>query len=110
VSTKSGQLQIFYPVLSKEYAETIAREWNTRDEAPGFAGFVTHFEVDDEHAKRYPVRVAGSAAHRELWVPAEELASFNDHILGAIAVVSAFTGPGFVGTIDPETMLPKDLK
>jgi hypothetical protein len=100
---------IFYPVLSREYAEAIARDWNTRDEASGFAGFVTRFDLDDAHATRYPVRLAGSSAHQELWVPAEDLPSFNDHILGPIAVVAAFTGSGFAGTLDPTTLLPTDL-
>ena len=30
---------IFCPVLHEEYAIQIARDWNTRDEASGFAGF-----------------------------------------------------------------------
>jgi len=29
---------IFYPILTKEYAEQIARDWNTRDERSGFVG------------------------------------------------------------------------
>src|SRR5579859_2636762 len=29
---------IFYPVLSQEYAEEIARNWNTKDVGSGFAG------------------------------------------------------------------------
>jgi hypothetical protein len=29
---------IFYPVLSLEYAEQIARDWNTTDAASGYAG------------------------------------------------------------------------
>ena len=31
---------IFYPVLNEEYAIQIARDWNTRDERSGYAGFV----------------------------------------------------------------------
>jgi hypothetical protein len=37
----------FYPVLNFEYAQQIARDWNTKDEASGFAGFITSFEVED---------------------------------------------------------------
>ena len=36
---------IFYPVLNEEYATQIARDWNTKDEASGYAGYVTRFEV-----------------------------------------------------------------
>jgi hypothetical protein len=98
---------IFYPVLTVEYARKIARDWNTTDESSGFAGFVTKFVVDDHHAARYPVQVAGGRTHEELWVPAEELEEFNRHIVGEIAVIEAFAGPRFVGTIDPATHLPR---
>jgi len=46
---------IFYPVLDRDYAVEIARDWNTKDEASGYAGWVTEFEVDDQHAAKYPV-------------------------------------------------------
>lgn len=36
---------IFYPVLNKEYATKIARDWNTKDAASGFTGYVTRFKV-----------------------------------------------------------------
>ena len=100
---------IFYPVLTRDYAEAIARDWNTQDEASGFVGFVTRFEIDDEFAKRYPVQLAGGRAHQELWVPAEELAEFNQHIVRPIEIVAAFTGPDFAGKLDDRTMLPVDI-
>jgi hypothetical protein len=59
------QQPIFYPVLVREYAEPIAREWNAT--APGHAGFVTRFEIDDTFASRYPVQVVGDRRHQELW-------------------------------------------
>jgi hypothetical protein len=87
----SGQ-PIFYPVLTEAYAVEIARDWNTRDEASGFAGYVLRFRVETEFLQRYPERVAGAARHRELWVPAEELEEFNLHIRGPIEVVAEFHG------------------
>ena len=30
----------FYPVANKEYAAQIARDWNTKDEASGWIGYV----------------------------------------------------------------------
>jgi hypothetical protein len=100
---------IFYPVLTLEYARKIAREWNAADAFSGYVGFVTRFEIQDEFAARYPIQTAGGRAHEELWVPAEELAEFNRHILGRIAVIESHVGPRFAGQIDPETQLPIEL-
>ena len=97
---------IFYPVLTLEYARMIARDWNTIDERSGYAGFVTRFEVDDEFLNRYPVQRAGGRTIEELWVPAEELAEFNRHIVDGITVVEAYTGAGFMGLLDPSSLLP----
>ncbi|MBO3741063.1 hypothetical protein [Actinoplanes flavus] len=78
---------IFYPVLNEDYAIMIARDWNVP--ASG-TGYVTRFEVDAGFASRYPVRQAGGDSILELWVPAEELEEFNDHIVGLIEVVHEF--------------------
>ncbi len=78
---------IFYPVLDEPYAVQIANDWNVRDPSSGFAGYVTRFRVRTEVATRYPARVVGASRHRELWVPAEELAKFNAAIVGPIEVV-----------------------
>ncbi|WP_045746707.1 hypothetical protein [Actinoplanes rectilineatus] len=78
---------IFYPVLNEEYAIMIARDWNVP--ASG-VGYVTRFEVDAAFAARYPVRQAGGDTILELWVPAEELETFNDHIVGTITVTREF--------------------
>ena len=67
----------FYPVFERSYAQKIARDWNTKDEEAGFAGFVTMFEVPDERFSRYPMQTVGAREHRELWVPAAELLDFN---------------------------------
>jgi len=80
---------IFYPVLDEEYATQVAREWNTRD---GGTGYVLRFGVEAEYLVRFPVQTVGARIHRELWVPAEELAEFNRHIVGEIAVLSEFRG------------------
>jgi hypothetical protein len=81
---------IFYPVLTFDYAEKIARDWNSTREDAGFSGFVTRFEIDATFATRYNVELAGGEAHKELWVPAEELAEFNRHIVGKIEVVAEY--------------------
>jgi hypothetical protein len=95
---------IFYPVLNFDYAEQIARNWNTQ--ANTFAGFVTRFEIEQAYAGRFEIHTVGNKIHQELWVPAEALAEFNSHIVGQIEVVAAYYGEQFVGKIDPATNLP----
>jgi len=80
---------IFYPVLNEAYATQIARDWNVKESG---AGFVTRFEVDADFASRYPVQTVGGAVHQELWVPAEDLAEFNRHLVGTIEVIAEFRG------------------
>jgi hypothetical protein len=79
---------IFYPVTNEEYATEIARDWNTKHGTR--EGFVTKFQVDAEYAGRYERHVVGARRHEELWVPAEDLAEFNRHIVGSIQVTAAF--------------------
>ncbi len=101
---------IFYPVLNFEYAAQIAREWNTKDPVSGFVGFVTEFEVADDYVSKFEVKVVGGArVHQELWVPAEELATFNAYIIGKIKVTASFIGPNFQGEINSQTNLPQGL-
>jgi hypothetical protein len=78
---------IFYPVLSEAYAVQIARDWNVP--ASG-AGYVTRFDVLKSFLDRYRVEHAGSRAHLEYWIPAEDLADFNRAIVGRIEVTAAF--------------------
>jgi hypothetical protein len=47
--------------------------------------------VDSEYLRRFDVHKTGSNRHLEYWVPAEELAEFNQHIRGDIRVISKFT-------------------
>lgn len=91
---------IFYPVLNQPYAEQIALEWNTNDEASGYCGIVTRFAVDSAFLERYEIQHVGSGMHNELWVPAEELSLFNEHISGKIEVVKAFLGERYVAPED----------
>ena len=83
---------IFYPVLSEEYATQIARDWNTKDERSGFAGYVVRFAVHTGFLNRYEIHVVGSSRHREYWIPAGDLPEMNANIVGDIEVVSEFRG------------------
>ncbi|WP_170784658.1 ADP-ribosylation/crystallin J1 [Ruegeria lacuscaerulensis] len=81
---------IFYPVTTFEYAEKIARDWNSVLPAPDNCGFVTKFEITHEAEKKYTVQDAGGKAHTELWIPADDLTWFNGQILGKICVVAGY--------------------
>ncbi|MCB1053213.1 MAG: hypothetical protein KDC71_21615 [Acidobacteria bacterium] len=85
---------IFYPVTNEEYARKIALEWNVPESG---AGFVTRFQVDKTFMERYAVHHVGGQIHTEWWIPAEDLESLNDHIVGLIEVIGAY------GAIPPET-------
>ncbi len=89
---------IFYPVLNEEYAIQIAKEWNTRDKASGYVGYVTRFEVDDEYVAKFERKIVGARVHEELWVPAEELEEFNSHIVGQIEIIHTFQGEAPIET------------
>lgn len=78
---------IFYPVTTEEYAIKIARDWNVP--ASG-SGFVTRFRVRRDYLDRHEVQDAGGEAHREYWIPAEEMDAFNDAIVGPIEVIHEF--------------------
>lgn len=81
---------IFYPVLTEPYAIQIARDWNTKDAASGYVGYVTRFRVPTDLLERYPVQKVGSVEALELWIPAEDLEAFNRHIVGPIEVTHEF--------------------
>ena len=83
---------IFYPVLNLEYATQIARDWNTKDAGSGYAGYVTRFAVRAAFLANYEVHQVGARVHQEYWIPAEELAAFNDNIVGPIEVIAEFRG------------------
>ncbi len=81
---------IFYPVLNREYAEQIARDWNTKDEGSGFVGYVLEFAVESSYLNRFETKKVGGRQHLEYWIPADKLEEFNDHIQGLIRVVATF--------------------
>jgi hypothetical protein len=46
-------------VLNEEYATQIARDWNTKDAASGYVGYVTKFDVDVDFLAQYEVQTVG---------------------------------------------------
>jgi hypothetical protein len=78
---------IFYPVLNREYAQKIAREWNVK--AYG-AGFVTCFDIRKDFIDRYLVQQVGGCNILEYWIPAEELSGFNAAMIGKIRLLDSY--------------------
>lgn len=78
---------IFYPVTNEQYAIEIASRWNVKDSG---VGYVTRFRVYREFMDRYPIQKVGGSHHTEWWVPAEELETLNDNIVGQIEVIGEY--------------------
>ena len=81
---------IFYPVLTEEYAIKIARDWNTKDAASAYVGYVTRFAVNSDFLAKYTVETVGGSECQKYWLPAEELGEFNANIADTIDVVAEF--------------------
>ena len=82
---------IFYPVLSEEYAVKIARDWNVP--ASG-KGYVTRFHVSTRFLEKYEAKEAAGTRYREYWIHADDLAAFNDALVGEIEVIAEFPPRG----------------
>lgn len=80
---------IFYPVLNEKYAVEIASQWNVKYN-DDHKGYVTKFEIEDAYSGQFDVHTVGASYHQEMWVPAEELETFNRHIVGEIHVIGEF--------------------
>ena len=78
---------IFYPVTNEQYAIEIAEQWNVRDFGKGY---VTRFVVKKSFMDNYAIQQVGDRYHTEWWIPAEDLAALNAHIVGEIEVVREF--------------------
>jgi hypothetical protein len=81
---------IFYPVINFAYAEQIARDWNSNDATHANVGFVTEFDVLADFIDQYEPHQVGGLLHQEYWIPADELATFNDAIVGQIRVIAEY--------------------
>jgi hypothetical protein len=79
---------IFYPVLNRDYATRIARDWNVKHDG---AGFVTEFDVETAFLDSFDVHQVGGQTILEYWIPAEDLELFNEHVVGPIRLIESFT-------------------
>jgi hypothetical protein len=80
----------FYPVVNEEYATQIAKSWNTRDPGSGNVGYVLRFSVRNSFLGNYPIRQVGDVQHREYWIPAADLPTLNQNIVGFIEILAEF--------------------
>ena len=88
---RSAQQPIFYPVLTEQFAVKIVHEWIVPDSG---AGYVTRFKVRRAFLSRYQIQNAGGKDLQEYWIPAEDLAEFNQNIIGPIEVIRHFRSAG----------------
>ncbi len=77
---------IFYPVTNEQYAIELTK-WNVDDFG---AGYVTRFAVKATYLDQFEVKCVGGSHQTEWWIPAEELETFNDNIVGQIEVVGEY--------------------
>lgn len=78
---------IFYPVINEAYATQITKDWNV----PTYGvGYVVKFEMQTDYLSQYPIQNVGGKQHDKLWIPSDELAVFNKHIVGKVEVISKF--------------------
>lgn len=82
---------IFYPVCSEDYAAQIARDWNAKYNSDKI-GYVTKFIIKTEFLNAYEIKTVGGSIHQEYWIPATDLAEFNENIVGKIETVATFIG------------------
>ena len=75
---------IFYPVTNESYARQITEQWNERDSGEGY---VTRFKLPRTFLKPYPRKIVGGRQHEEWWIPAEDLAALNKHLIGNIELL-----------------------
>ncbi|MHB8490785.1 MAG: hypothetical protein ACYDA6_01025 [Solirubrobacteraceae bacterium] len=81
---------IFYPVTNFDYAEQIARDWNSSDPAHDHVGYVTRFVVRDSFMAGHEPHRVGGPTHTEFWIPAEDLEELNANLVGPIEVVAEY--------------------
>ncbi len=91
------QQPIFYPVLNFQYADQIAKDWNTKSNS--FAGYVTQFNIANDYIALFDPHIVGSRQHEEFWIPAEQLPTFNRYISERIIVTAAHFGSDYLGYI-----------
>ena len=96
---------IFYPVLNRDYAISIAQDWNIKDATSGFAGFVTEFDVEDSYVGRFPVQQVARPCTVSYGCRRRNWRSSTDTFVGLSESRDRITA-SFAGRVDPSSGLP----
>jgi len=89
--------------ITQDYADAIARAWNSTDPEHNFVGIVSRFQIRNEFLSNYEIKTAADKETLENWIPAEDPESFNDNIVGKIEVIAEFRNGQLVQDAKPET-------
>ena len=90
ISAEITGTTIFLSCAERKLCAGNRKKWNVRDNED-HKGYVTKFEVADDYCSQFELHTVGSSRHQELWIPADALESFNQHIIGTIKVIGAFS-------------------
>ncbi|SKB78151.1 ADP-ribosylation/crystallin J1 [Sphingopyxis flava] len=82
---------IFCPATSEEYRIKIARDWNVRASGSGYG---TRFGMLKSCLDRYKAETAGSRAHQQYRIRAEDLENFGAAIVGDIEITREHSAQG----------------
>jgi hypothetical protein len=89
---------LYRPVGVKELQWITESGWQAFP--PRFDWQPIFYPVDADYLAQFEEQVVGSTQHRELWIPAEELPNFNQHIQDEIRVLKPFYGEQFSNSPD----------
>ena len=77
----------FYPMLHESFAHKIAAQWNVKQSG---IGYVLRFKVCKKYLDSLPIYIVGGPEHKEYRIPASDMNSLNDNIVGTIQVMAAY--------------------
>lgn len=86
---RTGKQPLFTVLLSEEGASRIASRMRT-DRTMENKSYVVSFTVDDAYISQFPVHGSDEADADALWIPAEEMTIFNEHLVGDIRLRASY--------------------
>lgn len=81
---------IFAPKINLEHAQMLARQLEA---CLHTVGYVVCFTIEADFLQRFQCQTIAYEEQREYRIPAEELALFNQHLIGRIQPLTAFVNP-----------------
>lgn len=86
---RAEEQPLFTALLSEEGASQIARHMRLAKQKENTV-YVVSFLVDDAYIRQFPVQHAEERNRRALWIPAEDVAILNQHLIGSIRVLASY--------------------